>query len=205
MTEESKELAEEILGDARRQAERKLASARRTAARIIKTANSQTEGARQEVLRAAEQKLAHERELILAGIPHQKQIRALRTKNEVIHRLFTESLESLKSSDKSERLALLAHLGSAAISAMPGDSFTLEVAPDDARELGRQLGDRVRQSAGRNAEVTVAPSEKVNGGVIARTADGRHMVDNSLATRLQRVPQELQTRIAELFFGDSPA
>lgn len=206
MAEETKEnaLADEILGDARRQAERKIASAKRTAERIVKTAQSQTEGARQEATRAAEQKLAHERELILAGVPHQRQIRELRVKSEVIDRLFAEAMESMKSADKSERLALLAHLSSGAISAMPGDSFTLEVAPNDAQELGRHLADKVKQVAGRNIEITVVPSEKVDGGVIARTADGRHMVDNSFATRLRRVPQELQTKIAEILFGDSP-
>ena len=99
MTAEAREnpLAGEILADARRQAERKIASSKRTAEGIISSARRQTEEVEQEVLQAARKRLEHEQALILADIPHQKQVRTLRVKEEVIASLFEQTLQDLRS------------------------------------------------------------------------------------------------------------
>ncbi len=209
MNESGKEhaLAEEIMADARRQGERKLASARRTVEHIIKSANTQILAAEQETLRTAEQQLKHQTQRILADVPHQKQVRQLQTQNEVISRLFVESLETLKSCDSSALVGMLVRLSSSAIALMDGARFALELSSEDAEKLGGPLAEKtaaeLRKTTGREMKIEAVASPELLGvsGVIIKSLDPPgQMVDNSFATRMRRTRESLRNRIAEMIF-----
>jgi len=209
MTEEKKEkvLADEILADARRQAERKLASARRTAERVAKSADSQARVIMDKAVKAAEETLERRTRMILADVPHQEQVRIIRIKEQVIDRLFSESLAALRSREGYDVMSVLVRLGSDAISCLPGDRFVLRAAPRDVAALGGELAERtaaeVRKTQNRDVTVDVVPSDDLQeGGVVVETADGGQIVDNSFATRMRRARGRLRRRIAERIFGE---
>lgn len=209
MAEESKKdaLAEEIMNDARRQAERKLNRARRSAERIVKSAESRTKAVEQKAVEEAEAQLEREAKMILADIPHQEQVRRLKVKDVVIGRLVAESLDLLRS--RADILPALVRLSSEAVANMDGDSFVLEVSERDAAGLGGPLAektiDEVKKARNRSITVrVVASAERNDGGVVVKSADSAQMVDNSFGTRMRRARQGLRGRIAQLIFGEEP-
>ncbi|MFW6107825.1 MAG: V-type ATP synthase subunit E family protein [bacterium] len=197
-------LADEILADARRQAERKLKRARRRAKSLIRSANRRAEAAKDKAAEQAAQRAEHEAERVLADIPHEEQLRRLRAKAEVIGELFEDAVEEVRSAD--DPAAALARLAADAIERMQGDAFVVDVSREDAAALGDEFAGRVAgevgRSGGRAVSVRLAPTERSGGGVIVRSADARQVVDNSLATRVERFRPRLRDRIAGLIFGD---
>jgi len=209
MTNESNKeraLTDEILADARRQAERKAASAKRAAERTVASADKQIEATEKEMMAAAQKRLEHETSLITADIPHQKQIRTLRVRSEVVDGLFEQSLQAVRERRDADRLSVLVRLSVGAVAVIEGDSVTLELSPQDARELGNALVQKVAEhmkASGRSVQITAAASPALAGGVVVKSGDGRTMVDNSFAARLRRVRQDLRGKIAALIFGES--
>lgn len=203
-------LTDEILADARRQAKRKLETAKQSADQILSKGRSNADETKKNILDEAHRKLEHDRGLILADIPHQRQIQTLQIKEQIIAGLFDQALSKLKSRQGYDLGAALVELSAQAVAELGGDSFLLEVAPQDAKafseRLLRDVPARVQQATGRKATFQVAESDKLpDGGVIIRSADGRMMVDNSFATRIRRARQALRTDIAKLLFGESAA
>jgi len=200
-------LADEILSDARHQAGRKTGRAKRRAESILKSARAQAEEIERAASEAAEQKAERNAATVLADVPYQEQVRALRVKDDVVARLFTESLEALEALPAGEMLSVLAGLSVEAIGLMQGDRFVLELRAEDAEQFGAKLAGQVaadaRKVTGRDiaAEAAVSP-EVTGGGVIVRSADGPKMVDNSFAARIRRCRQRLRGEIAEIVFGD---
>ncbi|MFO7897469.1 MAG: V-type ATP synthase subunit E [Planctomycetota bacterium] len=203
-TEKPDALADEILADARRQAERKLKRARRRAKSLVRSANKRAAAAKEKAAEQAQQRAEHEAERVLADIPHEEQLRRLRAKAAVIGQLFDDVVEEVRSSD--DRPALFARLAADAIGRMQGDAFVVDVPREDAPALGDEFGgrvaDEVARSSGRTVSARLEPTDRGGGGVIVRSADGRQVVDNSLATRVERMRPRLRDRIAGLIFGD---
>jgi len=200
-------LADEILSDARRQAGRKTGRAKRTAESVLKNARSQAEEIERRATEAAEQKAERAAATVMADLPYQEQVRILRVKDDVVGRLFAESLEALEALPAGEMLPVLAGLTGEAIGLMPGGRFVLELRAEDAEqfggELARQAAADAKKVTGRDITVEIATSPEVTGGgVIVRSADGPKMVDNSFAARIRRCRQRLRGEIAEIVFGD---
>lgn len=203
-----KTLIDEVLTDAKRQAERTLQSARQDADSILTTARQHAANLKMNILDAARQKLDHDRGLLLADLPHQRQIHSLQTKEDVLTTLFDQALTALRSRRGYDIVASLTELAVQGISELGGDAFTLELAPPDVQALGERLRDnvaaRVQQATGKKPPLTVVASASIaDGGVIIRSANGRIMIDNSFATRLRRARQALRTDIAQMLFGDN--
>ncbi|MFH1732407.1 MAG: V-type ATP synthase subunit E family protein [Planctomycetota bacterium] len=200
-------LADEILSDARRQAGRKTGRAKRTAESILRNARSQAEEIERTATEAAERKAERAAATVMADLPYQEQARILRAKDDVVGRLFADSLEALEALPPGEMLSILAGLTVEAIGLMPGGRFVLELRAKDAEQFGAELDGQAaaetRRTTGRDITVEIATSpELTGGGVIVRSADGPKMVDNSFAARIRRCRQRLRGEIAEIVFGD---
>ena len=200
-------LTEEILADARRQAQRKLSTARQNAERVVQLAQAQTQTVRENALKAARQKLEHDRSLILADVPHQKQVRSLQAKENIISTLFDQTLEALRSRSGFDVFETLVQLSTEAAAQMDADSIVLEVADRDAEAFGDKLttevASRVAGTHGKQVMIKVLPSQDMaDGGVIARSADGRQMIDNAFATRLSRARARLRGQLAAMLFEE---
>jgi vacuolar-type H+-ATPase subunit E/Vma4 len=200
-------LAEEILADARRQAEKKLDRARRRAKRIVRSARSATKDMETEAVDAAHGRLERESHLILADLPHEEQVRTLQVQDEVVRTLFEQALAELVAAPPKERLDVLSRLASAAILVMPDGRFVLGLSEQDA-PLGDRLAGRmphaVSSESQRIIEVESEQVQGLEGGVIVRSRDAREIVDQSFRARLRRVENRLRAEVAALIFEEEP-
>lgn len=166
---EARERAEEIVGQARRDAEATLAAARQEAERQRLQARTRaTSTAR---LRAAA--------LVLAA------------KDEALRQVFDAAEREARGimGDPSRRAAVLRAFLREALETLGEGRVTVEVAPGDAsvaREACRALG----------IEAEVREDPQVHDGVRLVSADGRSVVENTLASRLARARRELVSRVA---------
>ena len=196
--EPQKVLTDEILADARRQAERIRTRAGREAKDITDKAQTQADADRRQRLAAAHDEADRQRQLTLATVPIE------------VARMRAEKVEAaLKSICDEARRRLLARegfdyrqtviaLAAEAAGRLQGDAVVLELAAADTEALGADLAEAVRRRAGRDGlRVSIAPeAADIPGGVVVRDAEGRQVWDNSLGGRLKRFWPALRRRIA---------
>jgi vacuolar-type H+-ATPase subunit E/Vma4 len=200
-------LAQEILADAHRQAEKKLERARKRARRIVRSSKSNTKEIERNASDAAQQRLDRESALILADLPHQEQIRTLRVQDEVIRSLFDDALDELAGASAEQRLDVLTRLAREAILVMAEGQFVLGLSPNDVAlgaKLAARMPEAVSTESQRIVDVDAEPVPDLAGGVVVRTRDGRQVVNQSFRARLHRIERELRTRVADLIFEEEP-
>jgi len=197
-TDPQRVLTEEILADARRQAERAIARANREAKEITGKAQAQADAERQERLAAARDEADRRRRLALATVPIEvARMRAERAEV-VLQSIYDEARRRLGAREGFDYRETVAALAADAGKRLQGDAVVLELAAADAEALGADLADDVRRRVGRDGlEIRVAADPAgISGGVIVRDAEGRQFWDNSLEGRLKRFWPMLRPQIA---------
>ena len=192
-------LTDEILSDARRQADRLRRRAERDAKQTVEEAERQTEADRGERLAEAKAEADRRRRLTLATVPvEEERLRAARIEEELdgVREAARERLLARQGFDYRE---MLVRLAAEPLRRMEGQAFVLELAEADRQAHGPDLAAAVRDRAGRDGlQVTLAPEPApIEGGVVVRDAEGRQRWDNSLAARLERLWPALRRRVAE--------
>ncbi len=173
-----------ILGEARVQAERMVAEATRQA---------------QEYLAAQRQQLEAERQAAKVRALSAAQVRAsalvLQAKDEALHEVLSVAEEELArvQQDKARYGPILRGLIREASGALSG-RMTVEANPKDL-DLAKQAVRDLKL----DAEVKAA--DDVSGGVRLIAADSRFIVENTLASRVERVKTLLAPEIATLLWG----
>lgn len=209
MGESADALIEEILSDARKQAERKKRKAERKAEKIKSDAEDEAEAERERILEDARKKGSNEQRRIEALIPQERksiQSRAVEGLLEHARRTGMERLRELVDSD--EYRDILCRLAVEAIDQMSGDSFTLFLTDDDRKRLGEELAGEVAQAAREklDREVEVRTSDepiRATGGLQVTGADGHEMCDETFEARLERLWPRLRQKVAkQLTDGD---
>ena len=204
-------LREEILADARRQAERTVRRAERDAEDALAQARKEADADRDSRLDAARREAERRRNLILAAVPvEEARMRAQRIE-EVLEAIRDEARRSLAErgpggAGGEEYRRTLVRLAAEAVSIMAGERFVLELGAADLKAVGNGLADDVRKAVGRQGlSIAVAPEPAdIETGVIVRDADGRQVVDNSLAARLDRLWPALRLAIGARLVPDEP-
>ncbi|MGB2998945.1 MAG: V-type ATP synthase subunit E family protein [Phycisphaerae bacterium] len=197
-------LREEILADARHQAERTLRRAKRDAENLVKQAQAGADKARQERLAAARTEAERRHNLILAAIPiEEARMRAARIED-ILNRVREEARKRLLARDGFDYRETVIRLAAEAISRMAGKRFVLELAERDLGDLGDTLAGEVRRRSDRDElEISVAPEPaKIEGGVVVRDVEGRQVWDDSLAARLERLWPAARRAVASRLFPD---
>jgi len=197
-TDPQRVLTEEIIADARRQAERLFARTRREAEDAVRKARDEIAKDREQRLAAARAEAERRRLLILATVPVEVgRMRATRVEKvlESIHEAACDRLRRREGFDYRQTVAALA---ADAVGRVQGDAFVLELAEADRAALGDGLAEEVRRLVGRDGvRMTVAQAPgPVGGGVIVRDAAGRRVWDNRLEARLERFWPMLRREIA---------
>ncbi len=200
-----KVLADEILAEAKRQAEDVVRAAEAEAKATVGRAVSEAEKAHAAALREVDQRVARDAEIAEAGLKHLQRKQRLAAQGQLLAEAFDKALERLRSRQGFDNRAVLRLLAVDAIEGIPGDTVTLVLSPADA-SLGAglvpEVADAVRKKSGR--AVTVRLSDRpgaFEGGVMAISADGSQCVDNSFAGRLKRLESELRFEVADVLFG----
>ena len=196
-----KALADEILEDARRKAERNHERAGREARKILDAALADADRLTAGVLDAARRRA--ERLTKAAGATVGQEVRRdlLAAQENELAKLFDQALERLERRKGYDYPATLAALAAEAIRAMDTGHVVLGFAEGvHPLATGEWLAE-VRRRAGRDVAIDVSEEpEPIRGGVVVRSADGRLLVDNSFAARLARLRPDLRRQVAALVY-----
>lgn len=182
---ESQAEIERILTEARARAEQVIADARASAVAQLGAARARTD-----VDRAA----------AMARAGSAAQVRAaalvLQAKDRAIAEVFTRAASELRQLPQDQRryAAALRALIREAAAGLDTGRVIVEVHPDDRERAGQLV-----RELGLDAEVAAADS--VSGGVRVSTADRRFVVENTLASRIERVRPVLAAEVAQLLWG----
>jgi len=192
-------LTDEILADARRQAERLRRRAEQDAKQTLDRARQEAEADRQRRLAEARAEADRRRRLTLATVPVEEgRMRAARIE-EALDGIREAARERLDGRDGIDYREALVRLAAEAVARMEGEMFVLALSDGDREAFGADLPETVRRRVGREGiQVSLsAEAAEIEGGVIVRDAEGRQRWDNSLASRLERLWPALRRRIAE--------
>ncbi|HET6442666.1 MAG TPA: V-type ATP synthase subunit E family protein [Phycisphaerae bacterium] len=204
-------LREEILADARRQAERTVRRAERDAEDGLQKARKEADADHASRLDAARREAERRHNLVLAAIPvEEARMRAQRVE-EALEAIRDEARRKLAERGPSgaggeEYRRTLVRLAAEAVSNMAGERFVLELGAEDLKAVGNGLADDVRKAVGRQGlQIAVAPEPAdIEAGIIVRDDDGRQVVDNSLAARLERLWPALRLAVGARLVPDEP-
>jgi V/A-type H+-transporting ATPase subunit E len=183
MTEQEQALAQEILADARRRADRLKQRAEREAQRIIAEAGKETQTARELALAAARRHVAHERAVSEARTAQEMARLRLELRQEAIDGVRTEVSRRLAAlAVGPEHKEVLKGLALLAIEAMSGERFRLVLRREDGDTWGPELAAEVCAAAERELarRIQVDLSENTltgMGGLVVEGADGREWTD----------------------------
>lgn len=191
-------LTDEILADARRQAERIRTRAGRDARQITDKARAQADADRQQRLAAAHEEADRQRQLTLATVPIEVARMRAEKVEAALQSICDEARRRLLAREGFDYRQTVIALATEAAGRLQGDAVVLELAAADAKAFGADLAEAVRRRAGRHGlRVSIAPEgTDIPGGVVVRDAEGRQVWDNSLEGRLKRFWPALRRRIA---------
>lgn len=195
-------LRNEIIADARRQAERLTRRAQDDADAVLKKAEAEAQEVRRGLVEAARAEAAHHRDLVLATVPIQEaRLRAERTEV-AIQAVRDEVADRLARREGFDVRRTLVDLAADALSHMVGDRFVLEMSTADRQAFGDAGAEEVRSRLGRpGVTVTLAPgNDRIVGGVVVRDEAGRQVWDNRLAARLDRLWPVMRPQVAAGIF-----
>ena len=191
-------LRQEILADARRQAERLLRRARQEAEALAAQAEQEASGHREQALEQARQTAARQTALVLARIP----VARARLRATHIERLLLSIREAAAArlaptEHPLSREALLALIAEPA-GAMAGETFEVRLSRADRLTLTDTFVDEIRRRTGKpGLELRLAePLPDTDAGPVLSDPEERQIWDNRLARRLARLWPGLRRQVA---------
>ena len=191
-------LRQEIIADARRQAERLLRRARQEAETFAAQAEQEATDHRDQALKQARQTAARQTALILARIP----VARARLRAAHIERLLLSIREAAAArlaptEHPLSREALLALIAEPA-GAMAGETFEVRLSRADRLTLTDTFVDEIRRRAGKpGLELRLAePLPDTDTGPVLSDPEERQIWDNRLARRLARLWPGLRRQVA---------
>jgi vacuolar-type H+-ATPase subunit E/Vma4 len=199
-------LADEVLADARRKAERRRKSAEREAAKHVAEARAAAEQEAAKVLDAARQAAERQRLLIRATEAHEIRRRRLARQGALLDALIQAGFDLVAARRNYDVRQVLMGLVLDALRQMAaGRAFEVAVNAADRRLVDAAfLSEASRRAAatGRPAPglaLDDAPAA-IAGGVIVVDRENARMVDNSFEARRRRLEPELREALAALVF-----
>ena len=196
-----KVLAEEILADAARKAERARQRGEREARSITGKATREAAEAAERTLAVAQERADRLKAAVMATLGADIQRDLLEAREAELDKLFDAARQRLADKGGYDYAAVLAGLAAQAIEAMDADHVTIELCEQDRALATDAWLDGVRRRVGRSVTIEVSANHApITGGVIVRSADGRLLYDNSFAARLARLKPELRRRVAARLF-----
>jgi len=198
-----KVLSDEILQDAREKAEQTIAHARREAEAIRGAGAKEAEAMVQKALDTATRRADDAAQATLATVVQETRRDLLDAQEAEIEKLFGAARARLADRKAYDYPAVLAGLAANAIASIFADQVVIELAAADRAIATEAWLAEVRKRVGREVSISVAPeAAPIDGGVMARSADGRLLYDNSFAARLRRLAPALRRDLAAKLFAE---
>lgn len=196
-------LAQEILSDGRKRAERSLSAARAEAEKILSQARAKAELEAQRIRDAAAARAEQRSRMVLKTVDQEVARRKLAAREEVIHDAFEKARAQLDALGREDYYRAAAALAGDALRKMPGDRFTLVIAglpAEDGRRLAEELAAGLR-AEGRAAQLEFREGSGAR-GVSIQSPDGRLRWDDTFAARLRRLHPDLRRQVAPMLFEE---
>jgi vacuolar-type H+-ATPase subunit E/Vma4 len=159
-------------------------------ARLRAAATAEAEAIREAARRAGERRGRRRAAELVAAAQVDGRREALATREAVIDAAFEQARRTLAAAPAA---AVVARLLREACAALPSGDLRVRLATDDPASLA----DMAAPGRSLHVEHVATP-----GTVVAETVDGRLRFDNSLATRLGRLHDELRRAVARVLFDD---
>jgi len=203
-------LTDEILADARRQADRIRRKAERDAKDTVQAVEKDAQADRERRLADARDEADRRRRLTLATVPVEEgRLWAARIE-EALESVRAEARDRLARRDGFDYRQALVALADEAVEGMGAEAVVLELGASDRGTLGPDLAVAIGERIGPDGPAVSLAPEPATGatgaagateaaaeaGVVVRDADGRRRWDNSFAARLARLWPDLRRRIA---------
>ena len=200
-------LSEEILGDARRRADREIARARTEAEKLVANAKAAAQAEMDKVLEAARARAEARRGMILRTVAQEVARGKLRARDGVLQRVLEQAGTRLQDLSGEQYRRSVISLALEAVRQMPADSFVLKVSVPpggalDANALASEIKERLRAD-GRADSLSVELVPHASRGVVIESADGRMRWDNSYDARLRRLRPDLRRFLFPMLFGET--
>ena len=198
-------LADEVLADARRKAERRRKAAQRDAAKLVADTRAAAEAEAAKTLDDARRRADRERQTILATVDQEVRRRRLVRQEALLDFLIQAGFDRVTHRQGFDVRQVLMALVANGIRQMTGASFRLSVSAADRALVDRafltaasaQAAASGRPAPALSVDETPAP---IAGGVIIRDADDAQRVDNSFEARRRRLGPQLREALAALIF-----
>lgn len=190
-------LRDEILADARKQADRVRRRAERDAKAIVKKARDEVEAERDARLAEARARADRTRDVVMARVPVDVARMRLERLEEALEAIHDAARRRLAERDGFDYREVVARRAAEALAAMEGEEFVFRLAPADRATLADWLpGEAVRRAGreGLRVRVDEAPGD-FEAGILVRDATGRQVWDNSFEARLERLWPGLRREI----------
>lgn len=193
----------EIINQAKKEAEAIIDRAKRAAEHDIRFAREDAEAIREEY-KAKTKKLAIQEERKVYTQARQEARRKLwQKKQELLSKAFDEAEKKVKefrNSSNNYRDSVIA-LAKEGVDGIGDGNMKILVNPEDAEFFTDELLSEIGSSLPR-VKLEVHPESKISAGVIVTSDDERIIFDNSYAARLERVREELRGKVAELLLEE---
>lgn len=192
-------LAQAIIAQAQEEAAKIRAAAKAAADALIAEAEAEATKRREIIAEEERARALKEQDKALALAELEARRLFLRTREELIERVFIRAEEALATFRKHPQYpGLLQHLLQEGIAALAGDEFVVEVAPADL-----SLAEQVCSSpAWCGKRVAVQATEGIGGGCLVWQQDRRAYSNNSLIGILSRHTERLRPLVAAWLFGE---
>lgn len=194
-------LAQEILAEAKKEAERILREAKKERGMILGSARISAKERRLDILRQAKSEGERIRERILAEGRMKAKREFLERREQLIERAMQEIRKAFQTYTSTEEYRqYLLRLVERVSKEIESGKIVLRSNKRDSKLL-RSESERLSKNLGK--EVIVDASLRVIGGVRAESADGSVVIDETLDTLLEREHDRIRTKIAKVLFEGS--
>ncbi|RLI34924.1 hypothetical protein DRO53_02505 [Candidatus Bathyarchaeota archaeon] len=199
MSQAVAKLGEEIIEEAKAEAQRRIDKAKEEAEKILAEARAEAERAVEEAKAKArgEAELAERQRL--SEVRRQNALRILEAKNRLISEAFKKAYEKLKSLKVESYAESLVKLLEISIPALGTDSVEIMFNKRDLERQSRLLkGLKVPE----NIKVNVSKQTiDTIGGFILTSSDGKIRLDQTFEARLEAAERKIKKEISKILFG----
>jgi len=191
-------LAQAVLAQANEEAERIRQAAAAEASRLIADAEAEA-GQRREAIHRAKNAAAERSQMAALALARLEARRAfLQAREELIENVFTLSAEALDSGrTRLDSQGMLVRLVREAVEALGGESFVLEVRPEELAVAGEIAASMTTPERA----IELRAREGLGGGSIVWRRDRRAFFDNTFAGVLARNKPRLRALVAAWLWG----
>ena len=193
----TEKLREEILADARREAEVIVIRAKQDAEALLKDSAAEADRLRKERLNFAQIEAARQKDLIMATVSVEFERRRAARIEALLESVYEEVRQCLLDREGFEYREVVIALAADAIKQMEGGTFVVKLSDADLATLGDNLADDIAQKVGRSVNITISNEQGISeGGVLVEDGETRQVWDNRFLKRLERMWPELRRQIA---------